>query len=248
MIILKSNDELELMRTAGRIVALTHEEIKRHIKAGITTKELDKIAEEFILSQGATPSFKGLYGFPAATCISLNEVLIHGIPDDKVLKDGDIITIDIGACYKGYHGDSAWTYPVGKISSKAQKILEVTETALYKGLEQAKPGNRIGDISSAIEQYVKSEGYFVPYDFTGHGVGRQLHEEPPVPNYGLSGRGPLLKKGLTIAIEPMVLEGTFRTITLDDDWTVVNAETKLTAHFEHTIAILDDGYEILTKI
>ena len=158
------------MRVAGKIVALTHEELKRHIKAGITTKELDKIAEEFILSQGATPSFKGLYGFPAATCISINEVLIHGIPDDRVLKDGDIISIDIGACYKGYHGDSAWSYAVGNVSERAKKILEVTETALFKGLEKAKPGNRIGDISACIEQYVKEQGFFVPYDYTGHGV------------------------------------------------------------------------------
>jgi methionyl aminopeptidase len=249
MIFLKSHDEIELMRIAGRIVALTHEELKHHIKPGISTKQLDKIAEDFIIKQGATPSFKGLYGFPAATCISVNEVLIHGIPNDTtILKDGDIVSIDIGACYKGYHGDSAWSYAVGNISNEARRLLEVTEAALYKGLEMAKAGNRVGDISNAIQEYAEGYGYGVPQDFTGHGVGRKLHEEPMVPNFGQKGRGPLLRSGMTIAVEPMIQQGTYRTRTLSDGWTTVSADGKLTAHYEHTIVILDNGYEILTKL
>ncbi len=248
MITIKTNEDLKKMREAGRIVALTHEELKKHIVPGITTKELDSIAEKFIRKQGATPSFKGLYGFPASVCISVNEVLVHGFPSNYVLKEGDIISIDIGACYKGFHGDSAWTYPVGKISSEAQKLLEVTETSLYKGLEMAKAGNRVTDISHAIQSYVESFGYSVPRDYTGHGIGREVHEDPIVPNFGVPNRGPLLKKGMAIAVEPMVNMGKKETKVLNDDWTVVTCDGKLCAHFEHTIAITEDGYEIFTKL
>lgn len=248
MITIKTSEDLKKMRIAGRIVALTHEELKKHIVPGITTKELDSIAEKFIRKQGATPSFKGLYGFPASVCISINEVLVHGIPNNYALKEGDIISIDIGACYQGFHGDSAWTYAVGNISDEARKLLEVTEASLYHGLEMAKPGNRITDISHAIQTYVEANGFSVPRDYTGHGIGREVHEDPIVPNFGIPGRGPVLKKGMAIAVEPMVNLGRKETRTKSDGWTVVTADGKLCAHYEHTIAITDDGYEIFTKL
>jgi methionyl aminopeptidase len=248
MITIKTNEDLKKMREAGRIVAMTHEELKKHIVPGITTKELDSIAEKFIRKQGATPSFKGLYGFPASVCISVNEVLVHGIPGKYALKEGDIVTIDIGACYKGFHGDSAWTYPVGNISEEAKRLLEVTEASLYYGLNQAKVGNRITDISHAIQTYVESFGYSVPRDYTGHGIGREVHEDPIVPNFGVPNRGPQLKKGMTIAVEPMVNAGLKETRVLNDDWTVVTADGKLSAHFEHTVVITENGYEIFTKL
>jgi len=249
MIILKSKEEIALLREAGRVVAQTHEELKKHIKPGISTYELDEIAEKFIRSKGCTPSFKGYGGFPGSVCISINDTLIHGIPSKSIiLKEGDIVTIDIGACYKGYHGDSAWSYMVGECSDEAKKIMMVTEQSLYEGLKQAKPGNRIGDISNAIQTYVESFGFSLPEDYTGHGVGRDVHEDPAVPNVGEANRGPRLKVGMVIAIEPMVNAGTSDTYTLDDDWTVKTADHRLSCHFEHTIAITEDGYEIMTTL
>jgi methionyl aminopeptidase len=237
------------MMKAGEIVALAHEAAKAAIRPGLSTLELDRICEETIRANGGTPSFKGLYGFPNACCISVNNVLVHGIPSkDVILKDGDVITLDIGACYKGFHGDSAWTYPVGNISEEAKRLLEVTEASLYYGLNQAKVGNRITDISHAIQTYVESFGYSVPRDYTGHGIGREVHEDPIVPNFGVPNRGPQLKKGMTIAVEPMVNAGLKETRVLNDDWTVVTADGKFSAHFEHTVVITENGYEIFTKL
>ncbi len=248
MIICKTQREIDIMRQAGRIVALTRLELKKHIKPGITTKELDTIAEEFIRSQNAIPSFKGYGGFPGSICASINEELVHGIPSEKALKDGDIISIDIGAKYNGYHGDSAWSFPVGSISEEAQKLLTVTEESLFEGLKQAKSGNRLYDISHAIQMHVENNGFSIVEEYVGHGIGQELHEDPPIPNYGLLHRGPLLKKGMTLAIEPMVNEGKRFIRVLPNNWTVVTADNKLCAHFEHTIVITDNGYEILTQV
>ena len=249
MIIKKSTREIGLMREAGRIVALAHQEVQKHIKPGISTLELDRIVEQVIRANGATPSFKGYNGFPGSICASINEVVIHGIPKaTTILKDGDIIAIDIGACYKGYHGDSAWSYYVGKINPNDEKLMNVTKEALYKGLEQAKPGNRLGDISAAIGKYAKSYGYGVVEEFTGHGVGRNLHEDPAIPNYGIPNTGPLLQPGMTLAIEPMINAGTKKVKILSDGWTTITSDRKKSAHFEHTILINDDGCEILTQL
>ena len=249
MIIKKSTREIGLMREAGRIVALAHQEVQKHIKPGISTLELDRIVEQVIRANGATPSFKGYNGFPGSICASINEGVIHGIPKaTTILKDGDIIAIDIGACYKGYHGDSAWSYYVGKINPNDEKLMNVTKEALYKGLEQAKPGNRLGDISAAIGKYAKSYGYGVVEEFTGHGVGRNLHEDPAIPNYGIPNTGPLLQPGMTLAIEPMINAGTKKVKILSDGWTTITSDRKKSAHFEHTILITDDGCEILTQL
>lgn len=247
MISVKSSREIELMREAGRITALAHEEVKKVIQAGVTTLELDMLIEKVILAEGATPSFKGLYDFPNAACISVNEELVHGIPDKRVLKNGDIVSIDVGACYRGYHGDSAWTYPVGEISEEAWKLLQVTKDALFVGLKQVKAGNRLGDVSHAIGEYVFSFGFSVPADYTGHGIGSNVHEEPIIPNFGQAGIGALLKEGMTLAIEPMVHIGKPFTKVLDNKWTVVPKDGSLSAHFEHTVLVAKDGYEILTK-
>ncbi|MGM7703682.1 type I methionyl aminopeptidase [Pseudalkalibacillus sp. Hm43] len=247
MIISKTPREIDIMREAGKIVALTHKELQKHIKPGVTTKELDKIAEEFIRSHDAIPSFKGYNGFTGSICASVNEELVHGIPGKKVLKDGDIISIDIGAKYNGYHGDSAWTYGVGEISDENQHLLEVTEQSLYKGLAEAKPGERLTNISHAIQSYVEAEGFSVVREYVGHGVGQNLHEDPQIPHFGPPGKGPRLKPGMVLAIEPMVNAGSRYVRTLADNWTVVTQDGKNCAHFEHTIAILEDGYEILTK-
>ena len=249
MITRRNEKEIELLRQAGKIVALTHEHLKPFIKAGISTKELDEMAEKFILSQGAKPSFKGYGGFPGSICASINDVLVHGIPNPKhILKEGDIISVDIGANYKGYHGDSAWTYAVGEVSEEAKELMKVTEESLYKGLEQIKPGNRISDISNAIQTFVEAHGYGVPRDYTGHGVGSNLHEDPIIPNYGIPGRGPKIVSGMVMAIEPMVTLGDYHTKTLLDDWTVKTIDGKITAHYEHTVVVTNEGYEILTKI
>lgn len=248
MIRLKTAEELRKMREAGRIVALAHEAVRSNIKAGMTTKELNDLCEKIIVEAGATPSFKGLYGFPAATCISINSLLVHGIPDDTVLQEGDIVSVDIGACYQGYHGDSAWTYGVGTISDADQKLLDVTRGALFEGLRYAKAGNRLTDISHAIGEFVFAHGYSIPRDYTGHGVGQSVHEDPAVPNFGPAGHGVLLKPGITIAVEPMVLAGRPQTRVLKDGWGVVTKDGSRTAHFEHTIAITNNGYEILTTL
>ncbi|MCK0473346.1 type I methionyl aminopeptidase [Halalkalibacter sp. APA_J-10(15)] len=247
MIICKTERELEIMREAGKIVALTHQELKQHIQPGISTKELDGIAEKLIRSHGATPSFKGYNGFTGSICASVNEELVHGIPGKRVLKEGDIISIDIGAKLNGYHGDSAWTYAVGDIAENDQELLEVTETSLYQGLDQAKFGARLSDISHAIQSYAEPLGYSIVREYVGHGVGQDLHEDPQIPHYGPPGKGPRLKPGMVLAIEPMINAGTRYVRTLSDQWTVVTVDGKNCAHFEHTIAITESGYEILTK-
>ena len=248
MITIKSNREIELMREAGRICALAQRKIKEALAPGITTYQLDKIAEEVIIECGATPSFKGYNGYPASICASVNNVVIHGIPSKKTkLKSGDIIAIDIGVCYKGYHGDCAYTYGVGIISPNRQELLRLTEESLYVGLEHAKPYKHLSDISHAIEKYVTERGYSVVKDFTGHGIGSSLHEKPVIPNFGLPGYGPILKPGMTLAIEPMVNVGSSDVRILVDNWTTVTEDGADSAHFEHTIVITEEGYTILTK-
>ncbi|MBN8210806.1 type I methionyl aminopeptidase [Bacillus sp. NTK071] len=247
MIICKTPRELDIMREAGKIVALTHQELQKHIKPGITTKELDTIADRFIRQLGAIPSFKGYNGFTGSICASVNEELVHGIPGDRVLAEGDIISIDIGAKYKGYHGDSAWTYPVGTISEEDERLLKVTEESLYKGLDEAKAGKRLSDISHAIQAYAEAEGFSIVREYVGHGVGQDLHEDPQIPHYGPPGKGPRLKQGMVLAVEPMVNLGSRYVRTLSDNWTVVTTDGKNCAHFEHTFAVTEEGYEILTK-
>jgi len=247
LIQIKSQREIELMREAGRILDLTRKMLEEHIKSGISTLQLDQLAESFIINLGATPSFKGYHGFPGSICTSINEVVVHGIPSNKhILKEGDIITLDFGVNYKGYHADSATTYPVGKVTPEIEKLLEVTEKSLYVGLEQAKPGNQVSDISHAIETYVKPFGYGIVEEFTGHGIGRSLHEDPYVPNFGKPHQGPVLKPGMTFCVEPMVNLGTKRVKILSDNWTTVTTDRKPSAHFEHMIVITETGYEILT--
>lgn len=246
MIICKTPREIEIMREAGRIVALTRQELEKHIRPGITTKELDQIAETVIREHGAIPSFKGYNGFPGSICTSVNEELVHGIPGDRVLKEGDIISIDVGAKYNGYHADSAWTYPVGEIAEETKKLLEVTEKSLYIGLEEAKPGARLTNISHAIQTYVESHHFSIVREYVGHGIGQNLHEDPQVPHYGPPNKGPRLKPGMTLCVEPMVNAGSRYVKTLADNWTVVTVDGKMCAHFEHTIAITENGYEILT--
>ncbi len=248
MITIKSPRELEFMREAGRIVGLCHQKMAEVIKPGISTRELDRICEEIIRANGATPSFKGYEGFPSTVCASINNMLVHGIPDHRILRDGDIITVDIGACYKGYHGDSGWTYAVGNVSEEHLKLMKVTHDALFKGLEQVKPGNHVGDISHAIQEYVESFGYSLPIDYTGHGIGKVVHEDPAIPNVGRAGTAELLKKGMCIAVEPMVFEGKPYTRTLPDGWGVVSKDGSWGAHYEHTVIITEDGYEITTTV
>ncbi len=248
MIICKSETELGFMREAGRIVAETHRLIAQSIEPGITTGELDQIADKFIRSQNAVPSFKGYNGFPYSICASVNEELVHGFPGKRKLNEGDIITLDIGAEYRGYHGDSAWTYPVGEISDEAKRLLEVTEGSLYAGLALVKPDVRLYTISHAIQQFIEDAGFSVVREYVGHGIGTELHEEPQIPNYGTPDRGPRLKPGMVLAIEPMVNAGKRYVRTLEDDWTVVTVDGSLCAHFEHTVAVTPDGLEILTKL
>lgn len=246
MISIKSQREIELLKKAGHIVYLTHQHLTPYLKPGITTNELDKIAEEYIISQGATPSFKGYEGFPKAICISVNDEVVHGIPNNYKLKNGDIIGIDIGACYKGYHGDSAWSYAIGDISEEKAYLLEHTEKALFEGLKQVKDGNYIGDIGHAIEQYANQYKLGVIRELVGHGVGTSVHEDPDVPNYGRPKTGPRLKEGMVIAVEPMLNLGTRRVAILDNDWTIVTEDGRPSAHFEHTVLVTKDGYQILT--
>ena len=246
MISIKSDYEIELLRHAGHIVYLTHQYLKDYVKPGITTKELDKLAEDFIRSHDATPSFKNYNGFPASICTSINDEVVHGIPSNRKLKNGDIISIDIGACYKGYHGDSAWSYAVGSITDKKKYLLFHTEQALYEWLNEIKPGARIGDISNAVETYANKHRLGVVRELVGHGVGSHLHEEPDVPNFGKRGTGPILKEGMVIAVEPMLNLGTREVFMLDDDWTIITGDNKPSAHFEHTVVVTKDGYKILT--
>lgn len=248
MIVCKSNAELSLMREAGRIVAETHRLLKQAIAPGITTAELDRMADEYIRSQGAVPSFKGYNGFPFSICASINDELVHGFPGPRKLQEGDIISIDIGAEFRGYHGDSAWTYAVGTISEEAQRLLDVTEASLYAGLQLVRPDERLYTVSHGIQKVIEEAGFSVVREYVGHGIGTKMHEEPPIPNYGLPGRGPRLKQGMTLAIEPMVTAGERYVRTLEDNWTVVTVDGSLCAHFEHTIAVTADGYEILTRL
>ena len=246
MINIKSDREIELLKEAGRLTYLTHLEVKKHIKPGVTTNELDKVAADFIKSKGCTASFLNYNGYPKSICVSVNDEVVHGIPSNRKLEEGDIVSIDIGVCYKGYHGDSAWTYPVGKVSDDKLYLMEHTQKALYKGLEQAKPGNRLGDICSAIGNYANEHDLGIVRELVGHGVGAKLHEDPEIPNYGTAGTGPILKKGMVLAIEPMLNLGGDDVVMLDDDWTIVTEDYSPSAHFEHTIVITDNGYEILT--
>ena len=246
MITIKSKREIELLKIAGNIVYQTHQYLKPYIKEGITTKELDKLAEDFIRSKDATPSFKGYEGFPSTLCTSINSEVVHGFPSDRKLKNGDIISIDIGACYKGYHGDSAWTYTVGEVDEKTKQLLEDTEKSLFVGLSQVKPGNRIGDIGYAIEQYAHKHNLGVVKELCGHGVGTSVHEDPEVPNYGIPNTGPRLKEGMVIAVEPMLTLGRPDIFIHDNNWTIDTQDGSLSAHFEHTVVVTKDGYQILT--
>ena len=247
MITIKTEREIEYMKKAGEIVGNTHHYLEKFIKPGITTKKLNDLAREFIIKSGATPSFENLYGFPGTICISVNDEVVHGIPGNRKLKNGDIVKLDIGACYKGYHGDSAWSYPVGKVDDKVKYLLEHTEKALFEGLKQVKPGNRIGDIGAAVEEYATKHKLGVVKELVGHGIGTKVHEDPDVPNYGKKGTGIVLKEGMCIAVEPMLNFGTADIYQLDDDWTIVTADYEPSAHFEHTVVVTKDGYMILTK-
>ena len=247
MIVLKTSRELSKMREAGRISSRALRLAGEAVEPGVTTAEIDRLGRQYIEKQGATPSFLGYGGFPASACISVNNQVIHGIPSKKhVLKEGDIVSIDIGAYYNGYHGDNAWTFPCGEISKEAQALLDATRESLFEGIKMAKAGNRIGDIASAVQQYVEARNYSVVRDFVGHGVGAKLHEDPSVPNFGTPGRGVRLLPGMTIAIEPMINAGTHEVRVLEDQWTTVTADGKISAHFEHSIAITPDGPQILT--
>lgn len=248
MIIIKSNKEIDFMRESGKIVAETHEILKKAIKPGITTKELDKIAEANIKKYNAEPSFKGYHGYTGSVCASINEEVVHGIPGEKQLKDGDIISIDIGAFYKGYHADAAKTHGVGAISDEDKKLIEVTRESFYKGIEFAKLGYRLSDISHAIQLYVENNGFSIVRDFVGHGIGSKLHEDPQIPNYGPPGKGPRLQEGMVLAIEPMVNAGSYHVKILSDGWTSVTIDGKKSAHYEHTIAITGEEPLILTKL
>ena len=251
-ITIKSSQELDLMRRAGKVVGLTKARLMEAVTPGISTRELDRIAENEITRLGAIPSFKGYMGaastpFPATICVSLNAEIVHGIPGERVLSDGDIVSVDVGAIVDGFHGDSAFTIGVGRITEEAQRLIEATRESLKYGIAEARAGMRIGDVSAAVQSYAEGLGYSVVRQYVGHGIGRALHEEPQVPNYGLAGRGPLLRKGMTIAIEPMLNIGGWETMQLDDGWTVVTADGSLSAHFEHTVAITENGAEVLTS-
>ncbi|GAQ95812.1 methionyl aminopeptidase [Thermodesulfovibrio aggregans] len=249
MIILKSPEELKKIRKSCRIVATVLEELKIYIKEGLTTKQIEQFIENFIIKMGGIPAFKGYRGYPASACISINEQVVHGIPSEKVfIKEGDIVSVDVGVIYDSFYGDAAYTYSVGKISEEAEKLLKVTEEALYKGIAEAIPGNRVGDISNAIQSHVEANGFSVVRAFVGHGIGMSLHEDPQIPNFGSKGVGPKLKKGMTLAIEPMVNAGTHEVKILSDGWTAVTKDGSLSAHFEHTIAITEGEPEILTKL
>lgn len=249
MIVLKTERELKLMREAGRISAGALKLVGEAVEPGVSTAELDRIAERYILSQGAKPNFKGYNGFPATACISINDQVIHGIPSKKqIIRKGDIVSVDLGAVFEGYHGDNAATFAVGDISLEAQRLMDTTRQSLYEGIKMARAGGRIGDISSAVQQYVEARGYSVVRQYVGHGVGASLHEAPEVPNFGTAGRGVRLLPGMTLAIEPMVNMGSERVKVMPDGWTVLTVDGKLSAHFEHTVVITADGPQVLTKV
>jgi len=248
MIILKSRREIEKMKKSNALVAAILEELRKKIKPGVKTIELDRLSEEMALKKGARPAFKGYRGYPYSLCTSVNSEVVHGMPSERELKEGDIISLDFGILHGGYYGDAAVTVPVGQITPAAKRLLAVTEEALYRGIAEARAGNRIGDISAAIQGHAEAAGFSVVRDLVGHGIGRSLHEDPQVPNYGTSGRGIELKTGMVFAIEPMVNEGTYRVDILRDGWTVVTADGKLSAHFEHSVAITENGPVILSRI
>lgn len=248
MISIKSPRELELMRFAGQVVAQVLAQLEEAVTEGVTTRELDAMAERIIRKAGCIPAFKGYQGFPGSICASINEEVVHGIPGSRRLRQGDIISIDVGAVYKGYYGDAAVTVPVGEVTPEARRLIEVTREALNKGLEKAAEGNHLTDISFAIQSYVESNGFSVVRNYVGHGIGNQMHEEPQIPNFGKPGRGPRLKEGMVLAIEPMVNAGDWQVEVLPDNWTVVTLDRKLSAHFEHTVAVTKNGGEILTKL
>ena len=245
---IKSASELEAMRKAGQVVARMIAAIKEAVEPGITTKQLDTVAAKELKRQGAKPAFLGYMGFPATICTSVNEQIVHGIPGDRVLKEGDLVKVDVGAIVDGLYGDSAMTLPVGQVSAEAMRLIETTKNSLDAAIEVVKSGNRLGDIGAAVQEYAESRGYGVVREYVGHGIGRNLHEEPQIPNYGVAGRGALLHAGMVIAVEPMVNVGTWRTQALEDGWTVVTADGKLSAHFEHTMAIGEHGAEVLTLL
>ena len=247
MIYLKTEEEIELLRENNLLVSKTIAEVGRHIKPGVTTKQLDKIADDFIRSHGATPAFLGYQGYPASITVSVNEQVVHGIPSDNiVIKEGDIVSVDVGTFMKGFVGDSAYTFAVGEVAEDVRQLLEVTKEALYRGTAQAKAGNRVGDISAAVQDYAESFGYGVVRELEGHGLGRKMHEEPGVPNYGLRGRGPLLKEGMVICIEPMITMGNRAIVFERDGWTVRTRDRKPAAHYEFAVAIRKDGPDVLT--
>jgi methionyl aminopeptidase len=248
-ILIKNKSEIETMRTAGKVNALVLKTVREMIRPGIVTQDLDNVAYEIIQENGGKPAFKnypGPYPYPATLTISINEELVHGIPGKRKLKEGDIVSVDCGTVLDGFVADSAFSMGVGTISAEAQKLLDVTEKALFIGIEKMRPGNRVGDVSAAIQDYVEANNFHVPREYTGHGVGRKMHEGPLVPNFGVSGRGVTLRPGITVALEPMVLKGTHRTRVLDDQWTVVSADGSLTAHFEHSVAVTEEEPIILT--
>lgn len=248
MIIIKSRSEIEKMRVACQVVAGALEGLRDKVKPGVTTAELDRYAEEFIRKQGALPAFKGYLGYPSSLCASVNEVVVHGIPSNRVLKEGEIIGLDLGAVVGGFYGDAAITLPVGEVSRELKRLMEVTEACLERAIERAIPGNRVSDISNAVQTHAESAGYSVVREFVGHGIGRKLHEDPQVPNFGPVGQGPRLKAGMTLAIEPMINMGVSHTVVLEDGWTAVTLDRKPSAHFEHTVAVTDNGPEILTRL
>ena len=245
-IIIKSEREIAIMRQAGRIVATVLNILSRQLRPGMKTKELDVIAAGEVEKLGAKPSFKGYRGFPANLCVSVNDEIVHGIPGERILRQGDIVSLDLGALFMGFQGDAAVTVGVGEIGSQARELMEATEGALKAGIAAAHPGARLGDISVAIQNYAELRGYSVVREYTGHGIGREMHEEPQIPNFGLPGTGPVLEKGMALALEPMVNAGDWRTRVGDNHWTVLTADGSLSAHFEHTIAITDGGAEVLT--
>lgn len=247
MIQLKSKEDLDIMRRAGKIVALCQKEMSAKLAPGVTTNDLDKLADAFIRDHGAKPSFKGFKGYPAATCISVNEMVVHGIPNGRPLEEGDIVSLDFGVFLEGFHADGAWTYTIGDISPENQKLLNVTKESLMQAIAKCKPGNTVQDISRAVQTYVERNGFHIVRELVGHGIGRTLHEEPSIPNFVSKDSNAKLRPGMTFCVEPMVNFGTPKVKTLEDQWTVVTADGKPAAHYEHTIAITDKGYEILTQ-
>ncbi len=246
MITIKSDSEIELMREAGRILRDTLNMLKEHVKVGVTTKELDKLAHDYIISRGAKPSFLGYGGFPGSICASVNEQVVHGIPSNRKLVSGDIIGIDCGVIYKGWQSDAARTFAVGEISEKHKKLIEVTEQSFFEAMKVIREGARLGDIGAAVQNLAESNGFSVVRDLVGHGIGKDMHEDPQVPNYGKAGKGLRLKRNMTLAIEPMINEGTYEVSALDDGWTVVTDDDGYSAHYENTVLITEDGYEILS--